>query len=108
MGDLKPINPVLYERLDIYLLKKYVDDCLVGTGGLRLGSRWCPNQRAVIWSRQQEKVDRVTGKDEEQVTMEVVSQMAGIILDFLNFTYDCPSLHPEGSAMPVLDIHPES
>ena len=37
---LKQRNPVRYEGLRLHLLKKYVDDCLLALGRLKLGTRW--------------------------------------------------------------------
>ena len=46
--DIHAINPVRFERIDLHLLKKYVDDFLVCSGKVRHGVRLCSLQTALV------------------------------------------------------------
>ena len=95
--DLKEINPVLYEALDVHLLKKYVYDCVMVTNTLKKGATWCPNQRALIWSEAQAETDRDTSED--QVKMRCIAAMADGVEECLNFTYDTPNMNITGVSL---------
>ena len=54
-GTLAALNPVRFQTLDLELLAKYLDDCLVCVGELKPGVRWCQAEEALIWSPELEK-----------------------------------------------------
>ena len=98
--DLKEINPVMYEGIEFHLLRKYVDDCVTATNTLRRGTKWCPHQKAFLWTQEQADKDILTPED--QVTMREIANMASGVLECLQFTFDSPSLN-KPMAMLVLD-----
>ena len=48
--DLHSINPILYEKIELRLIQKYVDDVFVAADKLRGGTKWCNVQKALLWS----------------------------------------------------------
>ena len=57
MQALAVLNPVMYERLDIFLLAKYVDDVLAALETMRKGVRWDPQSGTLMWSPEAEVED---------------------------------------------------
>ena len=58
------------QGIKIYLLKKYVDDVLVVTSTLSLGSRW--DGIKVVISDESREADEKAGRTRADVTMEVL------------------------------------
>ena len=60
MEALAILNPVQYERLEIYMLGKYVDDVLTILEKMKKGVRWDPTTEIFLWSAeaQEEDTDR--------------------------------------------------
>ena len=100
MGLLADINPIQFERLETYLIEKYVDDVLTALNKLRKGVRWSHTQKALIWSAEDEILDK--DKTQEEVTMLAFSEMVSSILKCLQFTWDVPN-QDNRFRMPVLD-----
>ena len=68
----------------VWLLKKYMDDVLVVTTNLALGSRY-RNGRIERTERDTQE-DRTNNRTKEEVTMEVLRNVANTVLPFLEFT----------------------
>ena len=100
METLATINPVLYERLELYLLSKYVDDVLAALETMRKGVRWDPESNTMIWPQEMETKDR--DRSLEDITMTAMADMASSVLQCLDFTWDTPSRN-KNNKMPVLD-----
>ena len=101
-NDLAVLNPIRYQRVDLFMLKKYVDDCLVALDTLKPGVRWNQGEGAMVWSKEQEDQDLTEGGGNTVSTMREFSKMASGVVNCLKFTYDCPQMNGEGT-MPVLD-----
>ena len=52
------LNPIGYEPLKIYMLKKYVDDCLVILETMKLGVRWDSELKLFRWTQESEEEDK--------------------------------------------------
>ena len=100
METLATINPVLYERLELYLLSKYVDDVLAALETMRKGVRLDPGSNTMIWSLDMESEDR--DRSLEDIRTTAVEDMASSVLQCLDFTWDTPSRN-QNQKMPVLD-----
>ena len=85
--------------VQVHLLKKYVDDVLLVSSLLRLGSRW--NNGRIEHSEEWEKEDADAGLSQEKVTLQVFIDVANSQIKFLKFTGEVS----EGSdnKIPVLD-----
>ena len=70
--------------IEVWHLKKYVDDVLVLATNLELGSRWQGGE--VVCSEIDKCEDLALGRSPEEITMNVLNQAADEILDFLEFT----------------------
>ena len=68
-NTLAVINPVRYQRLDIYLIKKYVDDCLVALDTMAPGVRWSQVEQAMVWSMEDEGADISESRGKNVSTM---------------------------------------
>ena len=55
--ELTRINPVMFEKLDIHLLQKYVDDVFVAGNSMKKGVKYDKMAKAIIWSNEQEILD---------------------------------------------------
>ena len=99
-NTLSRINPVMYSRLDLYLLSKYVDDVITALEKFRPGTRWDPTHKVFIWTPEAHQED--LNQNMELITMTEFSKMASSLLGCLNFTWDSPEKN-EGKTMPVLD-----
>ena len=60
---LAKLNPVQFEPLQLYMLRKYVDDCLVVMEEMKLGVRWSQDEGAFIWDKASEEEDRRNNVD---------------------------------------------
>ena len=96
------LNPVRYEKVHVHLLHKYVDDCFVALRPMRLGTRWSSKEQLMIWSEEDEKLDRENKVDHEANTMAQFAKTASDQVKCLNFTYDTPKMN-ENHRMPMLD-----
>ena len=84
---LAMVNPVMLSSINVYLLKKYVDDLFTASGGLRRGTKWDQKSKAFIWDPELDKLDT---RSESHITLEEFAKMASGIFGFLNFTWDTP------------------
>ena len=100
--ELHRIKPVKFEGVKIHLLHKYVDDCLTVLGPLKLGVRWDPITKCMVWDKEDEDMDIANKVSVEKNTMEQFTNMASNIISCLKLMYDAPSCNPRGT-MPVLD-----
>ena len=81
------VNPVIYERQEINLLKKYVDDFITALQEMRRGARWDQGMGVFIWSPEAATGDKQTPLGE--LTMEVFCTMATSLIPCLKFNWDC-------------------
>ena len=81
-------NPVKYKGLEIHMLNKYVDDCISAMKEIKLGVKWSPEERTLMWHDIWEKEDRDEGVSREVCKMKALSQMATSVLQCLKFTFD--------------------
>ena len=84
---MNKLSPICSEEIDVYLLKKYVDDLFTASGGLRRGTKWDQKSKAFIWDPELDKLDT---RSESHITLEEFAKMASGIFGFLNFTWDTP------------------
>merc|ERR1711954_158290 len=64
---LERINPLKFCKLDIKLLKKYVDDVIFGGDEIPQGAFW--SDKCLQWSQEQSEIDKASGKDLNERTM---------------------------------------
>ena len=86
-------------RLELYILKKYVDDLFLAGDSLKKGVCWNPEQKIFIWSQEQEENDNRTSAHR---TLEEIGKMASDLVNCLRFTWDTAE-HNTNGRMPVLD-----
>ena len=72
------------QGIDILLLTIYVDDLLLISKNLRIGSRWMDGK--LHWSKETELEDLEKGRDNEEVTLQVYLDAANEIIECLKFT----------------------
>ena len=80
------INPVSFSKLEIHLVKKYVDDLFSCTSIMKKGTEWDNNQKALVWSPTEES-DQST---DEQTMFKEYAAMASNILSCLTLTWVTP------------------
>ena len=92
-------NTIKENNIEIFLLRKYVDDVLLICENLPLGSRWMEGK--ITHSAEAEQEDLGQNRTVEQVTMTVMKDVADSQIAFLKFTGE----HSEGETkkVPVLD-----
>ena len=97
---LHVLNPVMFSKLTIHELKKYVDDMFSVTNTLRNHTIWDPSLKTFTRSQEQESKESLT---EKQVTFIAFAEMSSSVMaGSLNFTWDTPCLNETGR-LPVLD-----
>ena len=97
---LHAINPVMFSKLTVYELKKYVDDMFSVTNTLSKGTRWDSSTKSFIWNHEIEKNETMTPA---QITCKAFAKMASSVMSgSLNFTWDTPCSNKSGR-LPVLD-----
>ena len=77
----------------------YVDDLLLISQNLRIGSRW--RDGTLHWCRETEIEDLEKGRDNEEVTLQVYLDAANEIIDCLKFTGE---VSRDGRPIPCLDV----
>ena len=68
------------KKIRKHMLKKYVDDCFVALGRLRLGTRWSRQEQALIWSMEDEEEDRRT---QQTTTVQKCKLTAKVCLSWI-------------------------
>ena len=101
-AELKRINPVQFESLEIKLLTKYVDDVFTAAHVLKPGLRWEGNTKTLVWDPETEKVDVENNEPQDQRTMKLIADISSQILECLNFTWDSLTRN-SSQKIPVLD-----
>ena len=48
--ELHRINPVMFERIEIHVLKKYVNDVFLAMNGINVSVRWDDQHKAYSWT----------------------------------------------------------
>ena len=99
---LTQLNPVMFEKVNIQILLKYVADCFMALDKMRLGVRWSSIHKVMIWMPEDKERYRKNGTNPDVASMEQVAKMAGEVLKCLKLTFDTPSLK-KSRRMPVLD-----
>ena len=87
MQSLAKINPILYHRLNVHTLKKYVDDVFSGSNTIPKGFKWNWEQEAMQWDPDSAETD---ARNPNERTIEEISKMASSIFKCLRFTWDSP------------------
>ena len=82
-------------KVEVFLLRKYVDDILIATGCLPLGSRLTGS--AITAKEEDMMEDEEGGVSKEQVTMNCLREMANSVIPWLEFTSEVS----EGEQRPV-------
>ena len=85
------MNPIQFEEMKIYMLKKYVDDCFYSGNKMKPGTSWNWSTKTLNWSEEQQEFDLLSNEDDELRT----------ILAHIQFTWDSPSRNTNGKR-PVL------
>ena len=85
----------IYPEMD----KRYVDDITWVMEPVKRGARYINGQLKIV----QDEIQADTGKNEDELTMKIVQQIANEIHPSTQVTIDYPSLHPDGK-MPSLDL----
>ena len=84
MDALATISPVQYDKLEIYLLEKYVDDVLTALEELKLGLKFDPINQILTWDPDLEQAQRRDKSKPEFLTMELLCKMASLYLVLLS------------------------
>ena len=90
-------------KMEYYLMTKYVDDVFVFLNHIGNGMRWNKEKDMVEWNEEDEKYDIEEKNSNDHVTMNVWAGMASSVYKFLKFTVDIPEHHLDKS-VPVLDV----
>ena len=90
-------------KMDYYLMVKYVDDVYVFLNHVGNGIRWVDEKDKITWSEEDDKYDKKEGNSEDHITMDVWVKMASSIYNFLKFTVDIPEHHLD-KCVPVLNV----
>ena len=72
--------------IEVYLLKKYVDDVLLVCSNVILGSYWSSDDKKIIFCPELQKQHISLGKSRTEVSLEIFIQMADNFFSFLKFT----------------------
>ena len=94
-------NPVMYEPLVIHFLEKYVDDCLYAGEETKIGTKYDPINKVLVWDIEQEDKDKESQLTIQQLSIKLVAEIASKLLDGIEFTWDTPDNNE--SEMQVLD-----
>ena len=86
-------------KVEVYLISKYVDDVLLICKNFKLGSYW--NGDSVDWSKEVQRKHEQSEMSKNKLTLEILIQMADSIHEFLNFTGE---VSQEGQPIPCLDF----
>ena len=90
--ELHRINPIMFGKLTILLLKKYVNDVLFAGLELKPGATWDSKQRALVLSSEREALEKHSNVSNEQITMKIIAEVSSDILGCLRFTWDSPNI----------------
>ena len=86
------------QGIKVHLLTKYVDDVLGITSTVRLGTRW--SREGLTCTEADLEEDIKQQRTRQEVTLEVVKDMANTLTPYLRFTGEVSN---KGEAIPVLD-----
>ena len=88
-------------KVEVELLKSYVDDVTNAAKSLDKGVRFDENKMKMV--RIEELVEGDKNVPDDERTMEEVKKIANTIFKCIQFTTDCPSNNQSGK-VPVLDL----
>ena len=74
-AELKRINPIKFESLEINLLTKYVDDMFIAEQALKPGVRWEGTTKTLIWDQEAEKLDMKSSEPQDKQTMKLIAEI---------------------------------
>ena len=63
-------------KMECYLMTKYVDDVYVLINHVGNGMRWNEERDKIMWSEEDEEYDKKEGNSEDHITMDVWGKMA--------------------------------
>ena len=98
------LNSILAtNRLLVWLLTRYVDDCTILMNALAMGVNWCNNCKRLAYSKDWEEEDRTTGLSNTARTMQVVERVMNSIFRNIVVTTEIPEKFRDNK-LPVLDF----
>ena len=98
--DKKYLKLLTKLKIENELFERYVDDTTDGLVALDPGVRF--NGKKLV--KVEELVEEDKKVPEDLRTMLVLKEIGNTIYKCVQFSIDCPSLHPEGNKVPVLDL----
>ena len=98
--DKKYLKLLTKLKIENELFERYVDDTTDGLVALDPGVRF--NGKKLVKVEELVKEDKKVPEDLR--TMQVLKDIGNTIYKCVQFSIDCPSLHPEGNKVPVLDL----
>ena len=93
-------------EIEVFLMKKYVDNLNLVTGILEKGWRWVKQETGkleVEWTQERFEEDLEKDEPDEVRSMERMREMASSLVEGIIFTVDLPINH-ESKKVPMLDI----
>ena len=93
-------------EINVYLLKKYIDDVNLAIGLLEKGWKWVRQTLGRVeleWTQERLDQDVCEDQPEEERSVERIREMASQLVDSRVFTVDLPSRH-SNKKVPMLDI----
>ena len=96
-------------KVEVFMLCKYVDDINLATAIIRAGQRWREIKedgkkvRKLVHSDEDEEADRESDESDEERTIRLITEEASKQIPGIKFTYDIPEKH-EDRKCPVLDL----
>ena len=90
-------------KVEIYLMVKYVDDINIATDLIKDGYKWQKegDQWVLRWSEEMSLADR--NRSRESATIQKIKWIGDRLIPGLRLTYDIPELHPN-KRCPMLDF----
>jgi hypothetical protein len=85
----------------IIMYKQYVDDIDICSLKVQTGTRLVNDK--LEWTEAWQLEDIQTGKNNDQVTIEIIRQIGDTVYDFIKLTSECPSDNQSGY-VPILDL----
>ena len=83
--------------MKVILLKSYVDDVLVVTRNVHLGTKYDRETKTLRSTEEDRERHEAEGKTRDNITMGIITEVANETLEFLEFTGE----HSQGSQNPV-------
>ena len=88
------------------MISKYVDDMNTAVEVIPKGYRWKnveSEDRQLVWSESMAEIDRKEGIPDSERTMQLIRELADVLMPGLKFTVDVVENHASGK-VPMLDL----